>query len=630
MYTLVHIAQLDSLAGFDAVTRFGGHYLTHTITAVLVVVQVLTRRFLKGRTLSHLEHQSTALETDQAEVHRASAPLALPRERISAEAGRALRAAFPLDPKRAKQPIDEAFSAEALLPDGYNARLDAASPGLFTALGILGTFIGLLIAFLAVDANDAANSITPLLRGMNLAFVNSIIGVMLSIDWTVRSRTLRHAHDVRARALATTVRERFGDPGGDTQVLAALASIEQSVAKSSETISSNLIEALQDLVKKMVEMPFDELGKHVGTFGTVVSASMEAHTATQLALSDSLKAMEAARQVITDAATSATIACAELGPVANTLAEHARQASELLTRTETATATAAAALERITGHMEAQKAVVQALHAAAEGMQAQKDGLQGAHGEFREASAALRSAVTELGATAPAIAKEAFTTFREQLAESVTGFAKAFQTTGDRTVEAMRGAAETTTATVNEASTAVVSQFRVAGEVSGAAFRESGKAVAENFEKATTELARRIDAHFSDLGDRYIAQLETHVLKLPEAAAEIVQAVAAVRSHLGAAVGKLDGTLNRMDKETSAELRERLKQFDALLAEAVDRFSTTLATWDDQVGKLDERLNALHEESMAAGARRKADADLVAGFIASLQPREPESREPAT
>ncbi|WP_038050958.1 hypothetical protein [Thioalkalivibrio sp. ALJ1] len=58
--------------------------------------------------------------------------------------------------------------------------LQAAAPGLLTTLGILGTFLGVSIGLIDFDAARVEASIPALLEGLKLAFVTSIVGILLA------------------------------------------------------------------------------------------------------------------------------------------------------------------------------------------------------------------------------------------------------------------------------------------------------------------------------------------------------------------------------------------------------------------------------------------------------------------
>ncbi|WP_019627012.1 hypothetical protein [Thioalkalivibrio sp. ALJT] len=58
--------------------------------------------------------------------------------------------------------------------------LQGAAPALLTTLGILGTFLGVAIGLLDFDSGRVEASIPALLEGLKLAFVTSIVGILLS------------------------------------------------------------------------------------------------------------------------------------------------------------------------------------------------------------------------------------------------------------------------------------------------------------------------------------------------------------------------------------------------------------------------------------------------------------------
>lgn len=55
------------------------------------------------------------------------------------------------------------------------------APTLMTSLGILGTFVGIMIGLMDFDANDIDKSIPGLLDGLKTAFVTSIVGMLAAV-----------------------------------------------------------------------------------------------------------------------------------------------------------------------------------------------------------------------------------------------------------------------------------------------------------------------------------------------------------------------------------------------------------------------------------------------------------------
>lgn len=64
---------------------------------------------------------------------------------------------------------------------GTNPTLVQHAPNLLTSIGILGTFIGIVIGLLGFDTADIDGSIGPLLDGLKTAFITSLVGMAFAI-----------------------------------------------------------------------------------------------------------------------------------------------------------------------------------------------------------------------------------------------------------------------------------------------------------------------------------------------------------------------------------------------------------------------------------------------------------------
>jgi hypothetical protein len=67
----------------------------------------------------------------------------------------------------------------------YNSYLYNSIPSVFTTIGILGTFGGIYLGLRNFDVKNIDNSIPMLLEGMKLAFLTSIVGIILSLIFRV-------------------------------------------------------------------------------------------------------------------------------------------------------------------------------------------------------------------------------------------------------------------------------------------------------------------------------------------------------------------------------------------------------------------------------------------------------------
>lgn len=64
---------------------------------------------------------------------------------------------------------------------GRHSRFLTQAPSVLTSLGILGTFLGIVIGLLHFNVEDIDGSIGPLLAGMKTAFLTSLVGMFLAI-----------------------------------------------------------------------------------------------------------------------------------------------------------------------------------------------------------------------------------------------------------------------------------------------------------------------------------------------------------------------------------------------------------------------------------------------------------------
>ena len=66
---------------------------------------------------------------------------------------------------------------------GKHSQFLMHAPTLMTSLGILGTFVGIVIGLLAFDPTNIDSSIGPLLEGLKTAFTTSLVGMFASISF---------------------------------------------------------------------------------------------------------------------------------------------------------------------------------------------------------------------------------------------------------------------------------------------------------------------------------------------------------------------------------------------------------------------------------------------------------------
>jgi methyl-accepting chemotaxis protein len=103
------------------------------------------------------------------------------------------------------------FSWDKLVPI-ESQRIARVLPGVFSSIGILGTFTGIVLGLGTIDlGTDEAlmNSVSGLLGGMNTAFLSSLTGIAFSIVWLLWHRWSRASIEMKLDDLCERLEKKF-------------------------------------------------------------------------------------------------------------------------------------------------------------------------------------------------------------------------------------------------------------------------------------------------------------------------------------------------------------------------------------------------------------------------------------
>lgn len=126
---------------------------------------------------------------------------------------------------------------------GRRSQLVQYAPNLLTSIGILGTFVGIVIGLLDFDATDVEASISPLLDGLKTAFITSLAGMSLAIIFKIADSLGL----INGPAAQQAVKEDV-TPG---QVLASLQRQEKTLITLSKAITSEEDTSLVGQIKML-------------------------------------------------------------------------------------------------------------------------------------------------------------------------------------------------------------------------------------------------------------------------------------------------------------------------------------------------------------------------------------------
>ncbi|MCL2544747.1 MAG: MotA/TolQ/ExbB proton channel family protein, partial [Clostridia bacterium] len=94
--------------------------------------------------------------------------------------------------------VEDYINEDTAIYNAANSQLADLTPGVLVSVGILGTFLGLVIALSGVDLNDTsliAHTIQNMISGMYVAFMTSIAGIFASLIFNYSNRyVLGRAH----------------------------------------------------------------------------------------------------------------------------------------------------------------------------------------------------------------------------------------------------------------------------------------------------------------------------------------------------------------------------------------------------------------------------------------------------
>ena len=172
----------------------------------------------------------------------------------------------------------DVFTTESVLNRAGETIPDAL-PGVFTAVGLLGTFVGIAIGLAGIpdgtsggvpSAEDLNQSINTLMGGMSTAFSTSIVGITWSIWWLFEFRRARRKLAWRlARFVDVADRLLPLEQPHDTLRQIAIRNYDavvvlREVKGGIQTLGEDMASALEPLIEQRITKPIQELNLSLG------------------------------------------------------------------------------------------------------------------------------------------------------------------------------------------------------------------------------------------------------------------------------------------------------------------------------------------------------------------------------
>ena len=571
----------------------------------------------------------------------------------------------PADPLgRAEQPVGTAssgdfFTTESMLGKRWDTIPDAL-PGVFTAVGLLGTFVGIAIGLSDIPQGDSrtaeelGRAIDTLIGGMSTAFSTSIVGISASIWWIFEFRGARkklesslsafvsqtdrlfpveqpHETLMRIATVTAEAAKGLGALDGFTSLREDVASVKGGI----QTLGQDMASALEPLIEKHIKEPIQNLNVDLGqrqteALGQMVTEfrdTLVSHVGEELhRFGEALKSARAHQ--------SSTVG--ELEAFFALLEEVSNTQLKVLDRGASVAATFERGLSAMTKSQEA----VERAGSAARQIMEEAEALVG---ESRQQMAAQKEAAQAL--------LESWDAERDTLSDLKKHFLALTSELGDKIIEFRGLAAEkiaevfhsfdSEMGKVTEHLGGTLAELReTTEEFPGVAIRlvdatssleEASKAQHESltqgferFEKVTAQIADRLD-----LGREELIQANE---RLPALAQEITQGIGGfVKSiqGVGTSFEEAAGMTVRAAAEASGfldqnvtELRNTNNQFPEFahrVGESSDRFAESVRQAESSVSDLAKRAEEADRRSVQGIEQLSTAAAAVANDIKSVK-----------
>lgn len=307
---------------------------------------------------------------------------------------------------------EEVFTEHAVLKS-YNRKIAGTLAGIFTGLGILGTFIGLvngLGTIRSAESQAVLDSVVGMLGGMSTAFYTSIWGIFFSLVWLVLDRAAVHTVERQAARFFEATKLRYPVASGEW-FLHRLYEVERSEHQAIER-SEKLLEEQKAILQTLgtdLALAFDEALQN--TFSTQFAPALESVAASIAVLETQLgdRQVDAMRRLV---ATFQERLSQQLGGQFEHLQAAMQNAAEWQERVHQELGEL---IERLQLAADGQREVIERAAAACDRYQETLGDLSDSHSLIRQSAESVKDAATMISARLEASAKA----LTEELREAV-------------------------------------------------------------------------------------------------------------------------------------------------------------------------------------------------------------------
>lgn len=178
---------------------------------------------------------------------------------------------------RSTVPAEVFFNNQYIVDSHLRTEFFKHLPGIFTGLGIIGTFMGLIQGLQAFQVSEnpqaVRNSLESLLHGVHEAFFVSAVAIGLAMIVTVLEKLLLASLYKRVEAIAQDLDGRF-EAGAGEEYLSRLVKASEDSASQSKILKDALVKDLKQILQEISEQQIASVRENNAQLGQAIGDSI--------------------------------------------------------------------------------------------------------------------------------------------------------------------------------------------------------------------------------------------------------------------------------------------------------------------------------------------------------------------
>ncbi|MGE6695646.1 MULTISPECIES: MotA/TolQ/ExbB proton channel family protein [Sphingobium] len=178
---------------------------------------------------------------------------------------------------RSTVPAEMFLSPHAVVDNRVHAEFFKHLPGIFTGIGIIGTFTGLLTGLSSFQISDDSgvvrNSLTALLHGVSEAFIVSAFAIIFAMITTGLEKFRLNSLYRKVTQLAHEIDATY-EAGAGEEYLARLVSSSEDAASQTKILKDALVADLREILTELADRQINATVQRSNELGTTIAGAL--------------------------------------------------------------------------------------------------------------------------------------------------------------------------------------------------------------------------------------------------------------------------------------------------------------------------------------------------------------------